>query len=376
MTNLILDIAFYTKKIIKKILKYFIFRIISFVSLVSGFEILIKKQILLSKQHLPECHPYFGWQTPTVDLSQYAIPDYFNEFLVRINTVYSIEEFPCPLTNQFTYTKVASSEYGFEWALSSSGLLQMNKRFTESSLNLFYKSGDYRKITMGGATDAHLFNLEYKIMSKYFLEIFNSQKINIRGKKIFELGCGSGGILLALKEQGAFVTGVDLDEGAINYGKQYLDELYCDDAKNYLKNVNFDFVILSNVLEHLHNPLVFLRELSIKQSARLIIDVPNLLGAHSYSDSFNKFLHIAHIWYFTPATLCQLLKLAGFSIDFISDRGSAMTIICSKTNNNYLNFEGGFSFITSASAINHANYLSHSEARIEIKKILEHLPGH
>lgn len=122
---------------------------ISFVSLVSGFEILIKK-IPLSKQRLPECHPYFGWQTAIVDLSQYAIPDYFNEFLVRINTVYSIEEFPCPLTNQFAYTKVASSEYGFEWALSSSGLLQMNKRFTESSLNLFYKSGDYRKITMGG----------------------------------------------------------------------------------------------------------------------------------------------------------------------------------------------------------------------------------
>lgn len=183
--------------------------------------------------------------------------------------------------------------------------------------------------------------------------------------------------MLALKEQGAFVTGVDLDQGAINYGKQYLDDLYCDDANNYLKNVNFDFVILSNVLEHLHNPLVFLRELTIKQGAKLSIDVPNLLGAHSYSDSFNKFLHIAHIWYFTPATLCRLLKLAGFSIDFISDRGSAMTLICSKTNNNtYLNSENGFSFITSASAINYVNYLSHSEARIEIKKILENFPGH
>jgi hypothetical protein len=167
---------------------------------------------------------------------------------------------------------------------------------------------------------------------------------------------------------GAKVAGVDLDEGAIKFGKQYIDELYCGDAHEYLKNVNYDLLILSNVLEHLHNPLDFLLDLYkniASTHTKLVIDVPNLMGSHSYSNNFNKFLHIAHIWYFTPATLSKLLSLAGFTIDFIFDRGAGMLVICSKLDdlNSNINNQDS-SFILSASAINYTNYLTHSKARL------------
>lgn len=168
-------------------------------------------------------------------------------------------------------------------------------------------------------------------------------------------------------------SGVDLDEEAIKYGKQYLDDLYCGDAHDCLKNVSYELILLSNVIEHLNNPLEFLLELSRNIATghtKLLIDVPNLIGAHAYSDHFNKFLHIAHIWYFTPATLTQLLRLAGFSIDFVLDRGAAMSVICSKsTSDEPSDVNNDASFILSASAINYANNLVNSSARRAIRKL-------
>jgi SAM-dependent methyltransferase len=167
-------------------------------------------------------------------------------------------------------------------------------------------------------------------MSKYFVEALEAARIDLQGTNIFELECGSGGILLALKDRGAKVMGVDLDEGAIKYGRQHLDDLHCGDAHDYLVNVSYDAKILSNVLEHLNDPLEFLLDLSRNIAdghTKPLIDVPNLMGAHAHSDHFNKLLHIAHIWYFTPATLTHWLMLAGFSNYFVFDRGAAMTEI-------------------------------------------------
>ena len=244
-----------------------------------------------------------------MDILQYAAPEYPAEFLSRLKSgFYLLQDYSCPLSksSEFSGLKVATSQYGFEWQLSSAGLLQMNKRFTEESLTKFYTSGDYRKITMGGASDADLFALEHTIMSKYFIEAMEAASVGFHGTSILELGCGSGGILLALKERGARVTGVDLDEGAIKYGKQYLEDLHCGDAHNFLKNVKYDVVILSNVLEHLNNPLEFLLELSRNidtSHTKIIIDVPNLMGAEAYSDHFNKFLHCSSSGFLEPLAI-------------------------------------------------------------------------
>ncbi len=238
----------------------------------------------------------------------------------------------------------------------------------------FIDQGTTEKLLWGGVTDEHLFMLEHQIMAKYFLEAFQAAEIDIKGKTVFELGCGSGGILLALKNRGAIVTGVDLDDGAIEFGKQYVNNLYSGDAYDFLDRMSFDLIILSNVLEHLHDPVKFLIQLSNSitySETKVVIDVPNLMGAHSYGDNFNKFLHIAHIWYFTPATLSSLLELAGFKIDFIFDRGSGLMVMCSKAvTAKFDSIDADASFILSVSAINYANNLTHSTSRVEIKNFL------
>lgn len=60
----------------------------------------------------------------------------------------------------------------------------------------------------------------------------------LKGKNILEIGCGTGASTIALAEQGAIVTGVDLDEGAMLVAK--------DRAKEYNLQIEFE---ISNATE-------------------------------------------------------------------------------------------------------------------------------
>ncbi|MDQ1254634.1 MAG: class SAM-dependent methyltransferase [Euryarchaeota archaeon] len=119
-------------------------------------------------------------------------------------------------------------------------------------------------------------------------------------------------------------------------------------------------LLLSNVLEHLHEPQSFLSKISSKISdtcVKIIIDVPNLEGCSEYSKkTFLDFLNISHLWYFNSISLERLLNNSGFSIDYIFNRGSAFSIVCRKNTVQKTNTNN--SYWGSISAINYANYVN------------------
>ncbi|WP_445738572.1 class I SAM-dependent methyltransferase [Mariniflexile sp.] len=84
------------------------------------------------------------------------------------------------------------------------------------------------------------------------------QRLN--GANILEIGCGTGISTLALAEQGANVTGIDVDEGALNVAKDRmkiagleadLHLMNADEIKDNFKTKKFDFIIYYAVLEHM-----------------------------------------------------------------------------------------------------------------------------
>ena len=60
---------------------------------------------------------------------------------------------------------------------------------------------------------------------------FLEEKVGLKGKKILEIGCGSGSSSVALSEQGALITGIDIDEKALSFAKKR--------AKIYNQNIAF-----------------------------------------------------------------------------------------------------------------------------------------
>lgn len=169
------------------------------------------------------------------------------------------------------------------------------------------------------------------------------------GAKILDVGCGNGNISRGIGSLGYNVTGIDFSEGAIRYAK----------SKNTLPNVQFkvcsaeevtdgdqfDAVICSEVLEHLHHPDGLMKTLAtiLRQGAILIATVPNGIGPREllvtrpvqkmsnswlgnvinqskkvlgYSNSTvqSQSEDLTHVQFFTKHAITSLIKRHGFDM--------------------------------------------------------------
>ncbi len=89
---------------------------------------------------------------------------------------------------------------------------------------------------------------------------FLVEKIGLLNKRVLEIGCGTGQSTLALAEQGAIVTGIDINENALNIARKRL-ELYCLSPEFHNANavdiyakfghMKWDIVIFIASLEHM-----------------------------------------------------------------------------------------------------------------------------
>ena len=147
------------------------------------------------------------------------------------------------------------------------------------------------------------------------------------GSKVLDVGCGIGIVSLnvAKKLTKSSIIGIDINKKNIMLAKELL-------YKANLKNVNFihgdinnqkditvDYVILSNILEHIENRTKFLKNIQkISNSKIFLIRVPNFerdwqiamrkeLGIYYFSDIDHKIEH-------TVDQLKKDLMIAGFTI--------------------------------------------------------------
>ena len=103
------------------------------------------------------------------------------------------------------------------------------------------------------------------------------------GQNVLDIGCGYGAVAnsIATSRPKSKVYGIDLDDNKLNMAKNFylklnnLSFLKFDATKN-LPNGNWDIVVLSNVLEHIDDRVLFLKKVIKKSRAKtFLIRVPH-----------------------------------------------------------------------------------------------------
>ena len=103
---------------------------------------------------------------------------------------------------------------------------------------------------------------------------------NVKGEKILEIGCGRGFYLKSLKKMfpKAEIVGVDKNEKYLEkIGVKGIKLIEADAQKLPFSNDYFDNVIASEILEHVDNDKVILKEMFrvLKNGGTGMITVPN-----------------------------------------------------------------------------------------------------
>ncbi|PTY40509.1 class I SAM-dependent methyltransferase [Brachyspira hampsonii] len=225
------------------------------------------------------------------------------------------------------------------------GLVRINPYYKPEFIQTFY-SQFYSTIYRGtNQCIKDVFNSKIDSGNVIIEHLKNYTDFN--SKKVFEIGCGSGGILKAFKNIGCDVYGVD-------YGKDYLEFAKNNGIKvvegdfNMLKEFGkCDILIMNHVLEHLLNPIDLLNKIKIllKDSSLVYIEVPTLETLeYFYEYDIFKYLQNAHIYYFSNSLLEKYVKSAGF--DILTSQGNLVLIIRKNNNiNNNFFISNNFEYI-------------------------------
>lgn len=147
--------------------------------------------------------------------------------------------------------------------------------------------------------------------------------------RAIDVGCGSGYWMHRLRGLGWDVSGLDFSEEVVGKVRSLgfpAERGSIEDAP--LEKETYDLVLLSAVLEHLHDPLAALRNAwsALKPGGCAVIDVPNFGSAEvrAFGSDWSLF-SIAHLFYFTQNSLGLALGKAGFRPEIFVRRSAELT---------------------------------------------------
>jgi len=178
-------------------------------------------------------------------------------------------------------------------------------------------------------------------MSKYSNIEFDLKDRNSAWTKIYnfipknahvlDVGCSNGNFGAALKKyKNCVVDGIDLNEEDIKIARGTLRRAIVaniekDDFRKILQGDKYDVVVMSDIIEHLTDPVATLKKVKgvLKPQGYLVFSIPNmthisirlnmLLGDFSYTET--GILDKTHFHFYDIYEVERLIESAGYSIE-------------------------------------------------------------
>jgi SAM-dependent methyltransferase len=153
---------------------------------------------------------------------------------------------------------------------------------------------------------------------------------SLDGKRILEIGCGTGYLLSLLRDRGATVVGIEPGPqgkvGAQRFGVRVVQGFFPEPAVPG----PFDIVIAHAVLEHCADPMAFLASIraALAENGHVLLAVPNC-EPYLLAGDLSCLLH-QHWSYFTVDSLQALMARAGLHAA-VEQAKLAGTLYCAAT---------------------------------------------
>jgi 2-polyprenyl-3-methyl-5-hydroxy-6-metoxy-1,4-benzoquinol methylase len=140
-----------------------------------------------------------------------------------------------------------------------------------------------------------------------------------KDSRLLEIGCASGFFLHEVKDSVKTVTGVELTNEHINFALN--KGLKVMNSLDKVPDNSYDLIFMFHVLEHVNDPIQFLKEVKKKlcERGKIIVEVPNvddvLVSVYKIKNHLDFYWEIAHNYYFSRITLQKVLENAGYRCD-------------------------------------------------------------
>ena len=178
-----------------------------------------------------------------------------------------------------------------------------------SDLSEYYKSDGY---ISHSDSKKSLTDKIYQFVKKYNIrrKVKLIDSLDLPGKRLLDIGAGTGDFLLAAKNKGWIIEGVE--PSILARTNAYEKQIKLKEKIEDLQGAKFDVITLWHVLEHLpnlQNQITAITSL-LNPSGFLIIAVPNFKSydAKKYKTFWAAFDVPRHIWHFSRKSIPLLFK--------------------------------------------------------------------
>ena len=183
-------------------------------------------------------------------------------------------------------------------------------------------------------------DVKFKDFKQEMIKTFNYRKKNFGAERfkyikknifpknknftVLDYGCGSGYFLNVLKDNKIKCRGIDLDKNAVNFCKtKKLDATTSNLTEE--PNNKYDLITMFDSIEHLHDPIRELKNVSkkLKKKSFILAFTPNIhsLSFELMGINHNMLAVFDHICFFNLKSLNYLCKKTGLKIKSIEFYG-------------------------------------------------------
>lgn len=148
-----------------------------------------------------------------------------------------------------------------------------------------------------------------------------------RNKAVLHIGFADAQTYPIKIERGLWLHGLLVDVAKLCVGvdtdKKAVKDLKATGIKYLYTNMNdviglkFDFILLGETLEHVDNPVLFLKVIKKKfPGTPLVLTVPNAFRIRNFTNALRgkEAINTDHRYWFTPFTIQKVLTQAGYEI--------------------------------------------------------------